>query len=164
MPRKHLAQSEPTPVAETIGEIMESREAKSRIEPDHPTPEPQDEAVDAFRRHREREHAVDEQPRDAPERPVKTWGETVRAWTSHGRDTGVRHVSTTSPDMTGVAFPREKPRTDEEKREMEAADLRYFREAQAWLKPNRDGAFEETQAMAARFAERRRELLGELER
>jgi hypothetical protein len=36
--------------------------------------------------------------------------------------------------MVGIAFPKERPRTGEEKREMEAIGPRFFKDAQAWLK------------------------------
>jgi hypothetical protein len=84
------------------------------------------------------------------------WKDTVRGWHSHGA-TGVKHVTTTSPNMVGLQFPRDKLRTEEEKREMEAIGLRYNAEAQAWLKSNRDGAFDETKDLAQKFADRRRE-------
>lgn len=127
------------------------------------------EAAVAFKRQRERENAVVDPKADlpppqtevvpSPERPVrqqKSWSETVRGWTNHG-ETGVRRFTTTSPDMVGIAFPKDRPRTDEEKREMEAAGMRFFNEAQAWLKPDRDGAFDETRDLAKKFADRRRE-------
>jgi hypothetical protein len=139
--------------------IDAAREAKSLTAEDKPEPDA-NQAVAAFQRQREREQAVT--PPEAvaslerPERRVKSWGETVRPWTSHG-ETGVKHVTTTSPDMVGVAFPKSQPRTDEEKREMETIGLKFFREAEAWLKPNRDGAFDETQDLARKFAHQRRE-------
>jgi hypothetical protein len=170
MPRKSRRKSQPespasdpAPVAEVladspIAQILASREAKAAIDPERPMPENDgSEAVAAFLRQQEREQAMAEPPK--PEQPVrrqKTWGETVRGWTSHG-ETGVRHVSTTSPDMVGIAFPKDRPRTAEEKREMEDIGLKFFSEAQAWLKTNRNGAFDETQDMARKFAERRRE-------
>jgi hypothetical protein len=52
--------------------------------------------------------------------------------------------------------PRDDPR---ETPAMEEAGLKFFSEQQAWLKSNRGDAFEETQAIAKRFAERRRELV-----
>ena len=102
------------------------------------------------------EQPAPEAASDKPVRQQKSWGETVRGWSSHG-ETGVKHVTTTSPDMVGVSFPKDKPRTAEEKRDMDEAGLKFFAEAKAWLKPNRDGAFDETQDIAKKFAERRRE-------
>ncbi|MFO0958237.1 MAG: hypothetical protein U0800_12560 [Isosphaeraceae bacterium] len=73
MPRKFRKQTqpespatEPTPVAEVlaaspIAQILASREAKTKIEPDQPMPENDvSEAVAAFLRQREREQAVEE--------------------------------------------------------------------------------------------------------
>lgn len=168
MPRKSRRKpvespaAEPTPVAAVleqspIAQILASRDARAEIEPDQPMPEPHsEEAVAAFQRQREREQAVAVPPKtEEPARRQKTWGETVRPWTTHGRDTGVHHVTTTSPDMVGIRFDKGKERTAGEKREMEAIGLRFFTEAQAWLKTNRNGAFDETQDLARKFAERR---------
>lgn len=169
MPRKSRRKSadspasDPVPVSDVlaaspIAQIIAARKAKAQVEPERPMPENDgSEAVAAFLRQREREQAVEEPPK--PEQPVRqqmTWGETVRPWTSHG-ETGVRHVSTTSPDMVGIRFDKGKERTAEEKREMEDIGLRFFQKAQAWLKPDRNGAFDQTQDMARRFAERRRQ-------
>src|SRR5689334_19155231 len=128
MPRKSRRKTvespatEPMPVAAVleqspIAEILASRDARAEIEPDQPMPMPPgEEAVAAFQRQREREQAVADPPKaEEPVRRQKTWGETVRPWTTHGRDTGVHHVTTTSPDMVGIAFPKDRPRTDEEK-------------------------------------------------
>src|SRR5262249_4233377 len=130
-----------------VADVVASHEAKPE------QPDSHKEAVASFQRQREREQTVDLAPlpprADLPppqtevvtspektDRPVKSWAETVRPWSSHG-ETGVKHVTTTSPDMVGISFPKDKPRTDEEKREMEAAGLRFFNDAQAWLKTNR---------------------------
>jgi hypothetical protein len=119
------------------------------------------EAALRFKQQREREQAVTEpaSPPFEPQARVKSWGETVRPWKGFGPTIGVHHVTTVSPDMVGIQFDPGKHRTDEEKREMESANLKFFTEAQAWLKPNRDGAYDQTQALAERFAERRREDL-----
>jgi hypothetical protein len=177
MPRKSRRKSvespatEPTPVAAVleqspIAQIIASREAKAETEPERPMPEPSEaDAVAAFQRQREQEQAVTEPPKaEEPARRQKTWGETVRPWTTHARDTGVHHVTTTSPDMVGIRFDKGKERKAEEKREMEAIGLRFFTEAQAWLKTNRDGAFDETQDLARKFAERRRQAEAEISR
>jgi hypothetical protein len=169
MPRKSRKKdtpaTEPTTVAAVlekspIAQILASRDARAEIEPDQPMAEQQ--ALAAFQRQREREQAVTEPLK--VERKQKTWGETVRPWTTHGRDTGVHHVTTTSPDMVGIRFDKGKERTPEEKREMEAIGLRFFNEAKAWLKSSRDGAFDETQDLARTFAERRRHTEAALER
>lgn len=74
MPRKRKKDlsetpaTEPTPVSEIlpqspIAQILASHEAKAKVEPDHPMPEPPaqaDKAVAAFQRQREREQAVAE--------------------------------------------------------------------------------------------------------
>lgn len=98
----------------------------------------------------------------------KSWAETVRPWTSHGRDTGVKHVTGKVPmgehgimEGVGIQFATGKERTEEEKREMVAIGLKFYEQAQAWLKPNRNGAFEETGDMARRFADRRRQTEAE---
>jgi hypothetical protein len=144
-----------------IGDIPEFKALGERIGRQAERSGDEQEALAAFQRQREQEQAVSKPPRPAeppfePTARVKSWGETVRPWTSHGSGTGVQHVTTTSPDMVGVRFDRGKERTPEEKREMEAAGLKFFTAAQAWLKPNRDGAFDETQELARKFAERRR--------
>jgi hypothetical protein len=162
-PAPEVAATEPTPVAEVLAnspmaQLLASREAKALTAEDGAEPNTDAaKAVAAFKRQRQREQAVTPPETIAsPERRVKSWGETVRPWTSHG-ETGVKHVTATSPNMVGIAFPKSQPRTDEEKRRMEAIGLKFFREAEAWLKPNRDGAFDETQDMARRFAQQRRE-------
>ncbi len=94
-------------------------------------------------------------PQDQATRQQKTWAETVRSWMSHG-STGVHHITTTSPDMVGIRFDKGKERTAEEKREMDGIDLRFYNDAQAWLKTNRHGAFDETKHLAQKFADRRR--------
>lgn len=170
MPRKSKSKSkdlsdleaaplEPKPRSNAIDRIRKSREAKASLDPERPMPEPDQaaEAVAAFQRQRDHEQAVSE----PPARQQKTWAETVRPWTSHGRDTGVHHVTTTSPNMVGIRFDKGKERTAEEKREMEAAGLKFFVEAQSWLKVNRDGAFDETQDLARKFADRRRQMSAE---
>lgn len=166
-PKPQATPTEPTIVAAVleqspIAQLLASREAKAQVEPERPMPDPDtdgSEAAMAFKRQREREQAVTEMPTgtEKPIRQQKTWAETVRPWTSHGRDTGVHHVTTTSPNMVGIRFEKGMERTPEEKREMEAIGLKFYSEAKAWLKPNRDGGFDETQALAERFAERRRE-------
>lgn len=159
-----LSAAEPVTVAEVLAEspikaLIDAQEAKSRVEPERPMPEPDgSEAVAAFERQRKREQAVKEPAAETPSKPrVKTWRETVRPWESFGRGEGVSHVTTTSPDMVGIRFSENKKRTAEEKREMEDHGLKFFNEAQAWLKTNRGNAFDETQALTERFAERRRE-------
>ena len=77
MPRKSRAKKapateptlhEPTPVAAVLAqspimaEILDARDAKSRVEPEHPMPDPGAEAVVAFQRQHERENAVTEPP------------------------------------------------------------------------------------------------------
>ncbi len=157
--RKPKAQSqhaEHTPVGEAISEFLESRKLKEAIEPERPMPEPK----------------ADQAPTGAetatgPDKPArqKSWGETVRPWTSHGRDTGVKHVTAKVSmgqhgvmEATGIQFEKGKERTAEEKREMEAIGLKFYMESQAWLKPNRGNAIDETQDMARRFADRRRQM------
>jgi hypothetical protein len=165
-PTTVAAALEQSPIAETI--------ASHEAQPEPDRTDHHKEAVATFERQREREQAVDLVPLPPradlpppqteivtspakPDRPVKKWAETVRPWSSHG-ETGVKHVTVISPDMVGIQFDKSKPRTDEEKRDMEAAGLRFFNDAQAWLKTNKEGAFDETQLLAQKFAERRRQM------
>lgn len=149
--------------AMALGDIPELKALGERLAHQNESPDTDgSEAALAFKRQRERENAVAEpaspaEPPFEPTRRVIPWGQTVRPWTTHGRDTGVSHVTTTSPDMVGTRFADGKHRTAAEKREMEDAGLKFFTEAQAWLKPNRDGAFDETRELAAKLAAGRRE-------
>jgi hypothetical protein len=63
--------------------------------------------------------------------------------------------------MVGIQFERGKERTPEGKREMEEAGLRFFNDAKAWLKTNKDGAFDQTKDLAQRFADRRKQEAAE---
>jgi hypothetical protein len=131
--------------AQTIKEIIEAGQVQPASELETPAAEspPPQEPVTASP--------------ETPARQPKSWGETVRGWHGYGK-TGVHHVTTTSPDMVGLRFDRGKERTAEEKREMEAIGLRFYNDAQSWLKTNRDGAFDETALLARKFADRRRQM------
>lgn len=193
MPRKRRVKDSPATDLPTAAEILshspvaqliEAHEAKTRVEPEHQLPEPptpEQEALAAFQRQREREQAVTEPP--SPERarpqPPTRWADTVRGLTSHGKDTGVHHIMAKIPigdlgvmDVVGIKFDKGKHRTDEEKREMEAIGLGFRKDLGAWVKPKHAepvekkfaDAFEETQDMALRFANRRRQSEAEMQR
>lgn len=160
MPRKKKAK-EPIPLADALSQMPIAEQIE-------PVEVGGGETVDASKNQYEEETAeippppteIVPHPQRESIRKPKSWRETVRSWTSHG-DTGVKHITTTSPDMVGISFPKAAPRTDDEKRQMEAINLKFFAEPQAWLKPNRHAAFDETQALANQFAADRRGRAGE---
>ena len=128
MPRskkKTKTTAEPMTVGEALQESPIAETLKNQETKAQPEPDPHKEAVATFERQREREQAADLAPLPPradlpppqtevvtsptrPDRPVKSWAETVRPWSSHGSDTGVHHVTTTSPDMVGIRFDKGK--------------------------------------------------------